>query len=541
MASPGDAKAASDNSPAMTRLPMVSKKSTVYGIALFTGLCAAAFYFFVPFFPFGYDSVNYVEQARSFMARGVFETIPITLEAPANVSVPDNLFPPGYALLIILAGKLLFIPPAVAAPLLSLAALGLLPAVIVFAFHRVIGLWPALWIALLVTLNPTTVFFGSIAYTDTLSLLLVIFSVNRLLLINPKVSSWFCLGLLTGFSYLLRNANLALLISMFLYLSWSMIVEPENRKTILKNTGVWLAGNAAFIVPLFSYNFSVFGKIQPYAMPPSTVGLGENIHDYMFSQVNTLLAFSEFERLLDNVAGMLFLLGAVAVLLYQALATWPQWQKIERQAFLISAAYAALGAAITIAARTKYQWGVHIEPRYALPYACFVFVALGIIFKYSPLRIHAWYLAPGLIVALLLFRIHGLQKDLEQHRDNPYDQRVASVAGQLKTRPDALCSQLNGRVALSNLHYVYRIVCAAPVKEAFPALEQNQFSDESLKKWADLGAKKGIVVSWFPIGKESDSLPLRQDYLTRLNALGWRVERNEKENVILSRQANSSL
>ncbi len=146
----------------------MSEKSKVYVIALFAGLCAASIYFFVPFFPYGYDSVNYIEQARSFMERGVFETIPITLESPENVAVPDHLFPPGYPLLIAISSKLLFVPAEVIAPFLSLAALLLLPVVIVFSFHRIIGLWPSLCIALLVTLTPTTVFFGSIAYTDTI-------------------------------------------------------------------------------------------------------------------------------------------------------------------------------------------------------------------------------------------------------------------------------------------------------------------------------------------------------------------------------------
>jgi hypothetical protein len=517
----------------------MSTKSSVYVIALIAGLCAATIYFFVPFFPYGYDSVNYIEQARSFMARGVFETIPITLEASENVSAPDNLFPPGYPLLIVISSKLLFVPVEVIAPFLSLAALLLLPVSIVFSFHRIIGLWPSLWIALLVTLTPTTVFFGSIAYSDTLSLLLVIFSVSRLLVINNKASSWFYLGLLTGFCYLLRNANLALFISIFLYLVWNMVVEPENRKMKIKNACFWLSGNAVFIVGLFIYNFLIFGKAQPYAMPPSTVGLVENIHDYIFAQLNTLLAFSELEILIDNSGyGILLLIIVVVILLYQVVTTWHLWQKIEQKTFFISASYAAIGAAITIAARTKYQWGVHIEPRYAIPYSCFIFVTLVIIFKYA-LPKNTRYLVSGLAVTLLLFRIYGLQKDLERRQNNPYDQKVASVAKQLKNYPDVICSNLNGRVVLSNLHLVYRMVCASPVREMFLSFEHNKFIDESLKSWADLGAKKGIIVSIFPIGKDSDNLPLKQEYLTRLNSLGWQVERNEKENLILSHKAAS--
>ena len=513
------------------------KKSTAYVIALFAGLCAAAIYFFVPFFPYGYDSVNYIEQARSFLARGVFETIPVTLMSSENIPVPDNLFPPGYPLLIAISSNLLSVPVEVIAPFLSLAALVLLPVAIVFSFHRFIGLWPSLWIGLLVTLTPTTVVLGSIAYSDTLSLLLVIFSVNRLLLANSKASSWFYLGLLTGFSYLLRNANLALLISVSLYLFWYMTVEPENRNMKTKNMAFWLSGNAVFIVPLFIYNYLVFGKIQPYSMPPSTVGLGENSHDYIFAQLNTFLAFPELEILINKSGyGILLLIPAVAFLLYQVAATWPLWQKIEQKTFFISACYVAIGAAMTIVARTKYQWGVHIEPRYALPFSCFIFVTLVIIFKYA-LPKNSRYWLSGVAVTLLLLRIYGLQNDIKNSQNNIYNQTVGRVAKQIKSNPDTICTNLNGRVALSNLFLVYRMVCAAPVREIHPLFADNKFIDESLKKWADLGAKKGIIVSLFPIDKDSDNLPLNKDFLNRLNSKGWQVERNEKENLILSHKS----
>ncbi len=116
------------------------------------------------------------------------------------------------------------------------------------------------------------------------------------------------------------------------------------------------------------------------------------------------------------------------------------------------------------------------------------------------------------------------------------------AAKQIKANQDVICSHLNGRFAVSNYAFVYRILCAAPVRHVYPPFQQNKFLEESLQGWADLGAKQGIVVSLFPYkdDKESD-LPLKQDVVLKLNALGWQVERNEKENLILSRKANSSL
>ena len=89
-------------------------------------------------------------------------------------------------------------------------------------------------------------------------------------------------------------------------------------------------------------------------MPPGKLGLSENIHDYIFSQLNTLLAIDDLGHLLaDNTAGIIALICMMAVLLHQIATTWQQWQKIDQQTFLISIAYTAIGAAITIASQNK--------------------------------------------------------------------------------------------------------------------------------------------------------------------------------------------
>ena len=518
----------------------MSKKSTVYVIALFAGLCAAAISFSTLFFPFGVDSACYLEQARSFMERGVFEVTLFGKEQADVVSVPDKLFPPGYPLLIAISSILLQQPVEVTAPFLSLAVLMLLPAVIVFSFHRVLGLLPALWIGILVALTPATVRHGYIAYSDTLSLVLVIYCVNRLLVADNKPATWFWLGLLTGSSYLLRNANLGLLLSICLYLFWQFIIEPENRKVIIRNGFVWLGANALLIVPWLIRNLLVFGKMQPYSMDPSTVSLSENSHDYLEGQLDTLISFSDLDALLaGKLWGISLLLLLLAVLAQQLIKTWQRWQKSEQQTFFIAVVYAAIGAAMVIAARTKYEWGVHINARYALPYSCFIFVALAIIFKNTTLKINTRYLGLGLAVALLIARAFELPKF---YNYDPYHQTIMGAANQIKAGPDVVCSHLNGRFAVSNYAFVYRILCAVPVRHVFAPFQQNKFLDESLPGWVELGAKHGLVVSLFPYKDDKDSdLPLKQDRLMKLAASGWQVERNVKENLILSRKANSSL
>jgi hypothetical protein len=469
------------------------------------------------------------------MSHGVFEITPFGTGNPDIVSVPDILFPPGYPMLIAISSFLLQLPVEVIAPFLSLVALIALPVVIVFSFHRVIGLLPALSLGILVVLTPAAVRHGYIAFGDTLSIILVIYAIHRLLIADDKPANWFYLGLLTGFSYLLRNANLGLLITIALYLFWQLIVT-QNRKQIITNGLICLGANILIIVPWLMRNFLVFGKFQPYWMEPSTVSLGENIQDFVKAQLDTLLALDALDELLaSSLWGIGLLLILVAVLIYQLITTWQRWEKTEQQAFFVTALYALIGAAMVIAARTKYQWGIHIYSRYALPYSCFIFVALILIVKNTYCKINLRYLGSGLAI-ILVMRVYELPKLYEQQR-YVYDQNVMSTAKQITANQDVMCTDLNGRLALSNYAFVYRILCATPARHVFPGFRHNEFIDKSLTEWATLGAKRGVVVSLFP-DKGAGDLPLKQEELNRLNSLGWQVERNTQGNLILSHKAS---
>ena len=517
----------------------MNQKYTIYILALFAGLCAATLSFFTPFFPYGEDSASYLDQARNIIKRGVFEKTPFGITDKDAVYIPDNLFPPGYPLLIVFSSLLLQQPVELIAPFLNLAALALLPYVIVLAFHRALGLLPAFWIGILVTLTPVTVRHGYLAYSDIISLVLVIYAIHRLLIAGHKPANWFSLGLLTGFSYLFRNANLGLLLCIGLYLGWQLIIEPTYRKEKINNGLIWLGANALIMLPWLIRNYLVFGKIQPYWMPPSTVSLSENIHDYLKAQLDTLLAFNDLDTLLAGTTrGLILLVILVIASILQTATSWQRWQKIEQQTFFISVVNAALGAAILIAARTKYQWGVHIDARYALQYSCFIFVAVAIIFKNTLLKITSRYWILGFVFTFLMTtRLYELPKLYEYNQRN---QTILGAAKQIKANPDVVCTDLNGRFAVSNYAFIYRILCAAPVRHVFPHFQQNKFLEESLQEWAALGAKTGIVVSLFPyIDDKESGLPLNPEITIQLKALGWQVERNEKENLILSHELNT--
>ena len=192
---------------------------------------------------------------------------------------------------------------------------------------------------------------------------------------------------------------------------------------------------------------------------------------------------------------------------------------------------------MVIAARTKYEWGIHIVDRYTLPYSFFIIVALIIIFKNSHLINIRNYLPLGLAMTLLIVRIWELPKLYEY---NQYQQKILQAARHIKVNNDIICTHRDDRFAVSNMGYIYNIQCASSVRHVYAPFQETNFLDDYLKVWAEFGAKRGIVVSLFPYADyEKNQLPLLQESVKKLNALGWQIEHNDKENLILIHNATS--
>ncbi|MFA5919696.1 MAG: glycosyltransferase family 39 protein [Methylococcaceae bacterium] len=514
----------------MTRL------QTVYSLAALIGLCAATLAYFLPVFPYTPDSACYIEQARTLMERGVFESGLYGTEEPSATFVPDPLFPPGYPILIALFSLLLSVPAEVVVLFLSLTALALIPACMVFSFRRNVSAEVALLIGLLVVFTPAIIRWGNVASTDILSVLLVIFCMGLVLKAGDRLIAWCVAGLLVGFAYLLRNANLAFVLSICGFIAWSIVFEAENRRKIIVIACVWLLSFSAVVVPWMIRNLMVFGKIQPYSMPPSSVGFIENSHAFIEAQLNILLLLADLDTFLArNTLGIIGLVIVSGLLVWQVLTTWKKWQKPEKQAFIIAVLYCLLGAAIVIVARTKYQWGELISERHALPYLFSLLIVLALILKNTSVRIGKRWLGLALVAGLLSTRIYYIP---QLYKYNFYDANVVAVAEQIKKhqQSDPLCTNLNGRLGVSNYGFVYRVICAVPVRHVFPILHGDEFIDEPLKKLVNIPVEQGVVVSIFPNHDvDKKDLPLNQTFLNQLTAAGWRVEQNEKMGFILTR------
>jgi len=514
----------------MTRLQVI------YSLAGLIGLCAATIAYFLPVFPYTPDSACYIEQARSLMARGVFESGLYGIEKPSVTFVPDPLFPPGYPVLIALFSLLLPVPPEVVALFLSLTALALIPVCTVSSFRRAVNSEVALIIGLLLVTTPAIIRWGNVASTDILSLLLIIFCMGLVLKAGDRLIAWFVAGLLVGFAYLLRNANLAFVLSLLGFLAWSIIFDAENRRKKIVIACVWLLSFSAVVVPWMIRNLRVFGKIQPYSMPPSSVGFIENSHAFIEAQLNILLLLADLDTFLArNALGIIGLITVLGLLVWQVLTTWKLWQKIEKQAFIIAGLYCVLGAAIVIIARTKYQWGELISERHALPYLFSLLIVLALILKNTSVKIGRRWLGLAFVSGLLVTRMYYIP---QLYQYNFYDANVVAVAEQIKKnqQTDPLCSNLKGRFGVSNYGFVYRVICAVPVRHVFPILHGDEFNDESLNKLLDVPSEQGVLVSIFPNHDvDKTDLPLDQHYLDQLRASGWQVEQNEKMGFILMR------
>lgn len=507
----------------------------VYGIALGIGLIAATVAYGMPVFPYTPDSACYIEQARGLLLRGEFASGLYDTFNPTVTYVPDPLFPPGYPVLIAALTLLSGVPAETVAWFLSLSALAFIPTVMVFSFRHIIGTRAALAIGLLVATTPAIMRWGNIAATDVLSLLLIMLCMGLALKAELSLKRWTVLGLLLGFAYLLRNANLAFILSLGGLIAWQLVFESGQRRPKLICTGALLASFTVVVVPWMLRNWLVFGKIQPYSMPPSTVGVIENSHAFLEAQLAIVILFTDAAAFFARTPlGLSVVLIGVLALCAWVAKNWQTWPKTAKHTLIICTLYCAFGAAVVIAARSKYQWGELISERHALPYLFALLTALALILKYTPLP-YKRGIGLSVLAALFLVRLYFMP---ELYNNNFYQANLYTAANYISQHKhtDPLCTQLNGRLGISNYAFVYRVLCAVPIRHTFPILHGDTFNDEAIQKLLDLPITTGIIVAMLPNHDiDKTSLPLSAKHLHQLNAQGWQVEENGAMGFIIKR------
>ena len=306
------------------------------------------------------------------------EVVPWGLEIPAQASMAQPLFPPGFPLLAALAGAAGGGARGAVDWLPRLAA-ALLPCLLLLGFR---GLCPdpllfVIGVALLFTQGVW--YWHYVGYSDVPGLALAIaalgflWQADALAVSNRRLAGRRALvaGLLAGACYLLRNAGLAVIGASLALLVVGALCD-RARRPILR---AWLLGLGPVVVLLKGYDLVMFGSFSPYAMPPSTRPLGRNLADWIGAQVADL-------QLLAPDAGLFPLLAALAILVGALSGAAAGLYLVRdlprpRAALGLLLCYVALGGAMLVASRSTYEWGGPIDTRYALQYTFALLLCVG--------------------------------------------------------------------------------------------------------------------------------------------------------------------
>lgn len=330
---------------------------------------------FVLFTP---DAIAYVNSAENLLAgRGL---VHVAWDCSTPPVVPLTLWPPGYPLSIAALSRVTGLEPASAALWISRAAWTLLPLGSVLVFGAIGRAGVGLAAGVLVQLSPGALF-GPMALTDAPFLflaMLVLTCWGRAVVVVRRAVLWALLaGLAAGIAYSFRNVGVALLVAVPVVAALSAMLQKDWRRQA-RLVAAFIAGAAGPVAALKLRSLLAFGTLEPYRMPPSTVPLRENILNGIGALVRNMTAAGEpSERLLvGNRWALAFItipIGLVAVALILRLLRRSLGQQGRAQMILTLAAYVGCGMAVVIIGRTMYQWGEHVNPRYAFQYTWIVF------------------------------------------------------------------------------------------------------------------------------------------------------------------------
>ena len=320
-------------------------------------------------YPYSGDSASYIDMAESLLREGRLLVTPWDVDPGDVDAVPQPLFPPGYAVLIAaltpLAGgdvrRVALYPGRLAA--------ALLPCLVVLLFYGAAGRGALAGVAALTLLSPGVRDWHFLAYSDVPALAIAIVALGALarglgfLRPTPHALWWlFGAGLAAGVGYTVRNSGLAVLAVSVVALGFARVRALGPPRAAL----YWLAGAMPPLAALALYNLDVFGQLQPYDMPQSTRRWPANLGDYALAQLDDL---GVPEALLGSSAVLaLALLALLAGAL--ALGCWRLRRTPGRQGLLVLlGGYAAAGALLLVASRSRYEWGNFIDNRNVLQYS----------------------------------------------------------------------------------------------------------------------------------------------------------------------------
>jgi hypothetical protein len=286
----------------------------------------------------------------------------------------------------------------------------IVPAATVFCLRKFLGERVAILCGLLVLASPGVVHVGPRAMSDATFLMTTLFAFGLLVRsVQSRAPERLSLmsGLLAGVAYACRNAGTAVLVACLATLATAAMTGVLSPRGALRRALMWSGGALLVVAPLWGWNISVFGRPQPYTMPPSELGLLVNARSFLASLLMDVTS-ARFAAAVAWDYRQLLILIPVVVLGFAVgwKYRWRGWGPEARFTGVLLVLYLASGSCMVVVARTIYRWGEPITERFVIQYSWTVLALVFALVGAGELRrgSRAWVTTVVLSAALLLSR-----------------------------------------------------------------------------------------------------------------------------------------
>ena len=337
-------------------------------------------------FPFTTDSMIYISSAQNIREGSGLVFDNVFVQPPEPDTLPLMLYPPGYSFLIAFL-NILGISASTAALIIPRFFFLLLPTGFFLVFSYMMPRKLAMVTAALCTFLFPYLRCALMAWTDIpflfLSLISFVFIFKAVRTQGRQQLACAALsGILTGASLLMRNAGYALLLSIGSGFILMCILKIIPFKRLLKVACSYAVGFSVFFAPTMIRNYAVFGRANPYRLPPSNVTLGTNLTDYSHALSRMIFA--------NPFYGAATLLLAAGLLVWFMIAS-RQLIKTNKEKIFFAAVliiYFCSGSFLVILFKTVYFGPETINERYLIQYAWIMVAGLsyGVYFLLSKLK-----------------------------------------------------------------------------------------------------------------------------------------------------------
>ncbi len=333
------------------------------------------------------DAGRYVEATRSFL-RGE----PFLLREPDGAT-PIRLWPPGYPFL---GGvfALVGVDPATAILLVAQLAVAVLSPACFWALGHRFNQTVRICTVIVCVTAPGVLTNANLVSSDA------VFLVFAVLVIGLVIRGRFGLGAgLACLSLMVRNSAVALILTVGV----TAILDDPRPRVVAKRIAACVFGGLAPLVLVAGWNLYAFATLTPYQMPQSTTGLWKNTADMGRAIIYDLVPiWSLAEAVPGLLVTALTLAMACTVAATGILRANPD--SGTRRAALCVGAYIIFGVVMTIAARTRYQWGEGIWERHSAQYDWLLIPAVAmfalVFVRMRPSMIRAMIIAITLLIVV---------------------------------------------------------------------------------------------------------------------------------------------